>query len=35
LLTLDDGKTAATELEDAIGPPDQWVANDHGALLAA
>jgi hypothetical protein len=35
LLTLDDGKTAAAELADAIGPLDQWVANDHDALLAA
>jgi hypothetical protein len=35
LLTLDDGKTAATALADAIGPLDQWVANDHDALLAA
>jgi hypothetical protein len=21
------------ELIDAIGPPDQWIANDHDALL--
>jgi hypothetical protein len=35
LLTLDDGKTAAAELSDAIGPFDQWVASDHDALLAA
>jgi hypothetical protein len=44
LLTLDDGKTAAAERSDAIGPLDQWVASgpldqwvasDHDALLAA
>lgn len=35
LLTLDDGKTVATELADSTGPFNQWVANDHDALLAA
>jgi hypothetical protein len=34
LLTLDDCKTVATQLVDAIGPLDQWVATDHDALLA-
>jgi len=34
LLTLDDCKTAAAELVDAIALPDQWVATDHDALLA-
>jgi hypothetical protein len=34
LLTLENCRTTIAELVDAIGPPDQWVANDHDALLA-
>ena len=34
LLTLEDCRTTIAELVDAIGPPDQWVASDHDALLA-
>jgi len=34
LLTLEDCRTTMAELVDAIGPLDQWVANDHDALLA-
>jgi hypothetical protein len=34
LLTLDDCRTSIAELVDAIGPPGQWVASDHDALLA-
>jgi hypothetical protein len=34
LLTLEDCRTSIAELVDAIGPPDQWVASDHDALLA-
>jgi Transposase DDE domain len=34
LLTLEHCKAALTELVDAIGPLDQWVASDHAALLA-
>jgi hypothetical protein len=34
LLTLEHAKTLVAELLDAIGPRDQWVANDHDALLA-
>jgi hypothetical protein len=34
LLTLEDCRTTIAELVEAIGPPDQWVANDHDALLA-
>ena len=34
LLTLEDCPTTIAELVDAIGPLDQWVATDHGALLA-
>jgi len=34
LLRLEDCRTTVAELVDAIGPPDQWVANDHDALLA-
>jgi hypothetical protein len=33
LLTLKDCRTSIAELIDAIGPPDQWIANDHDALL--
>ena len=33
LLTLADCRTTIAELVDAIGPPDQWIANDHDALL--
>jgi hypothetical protein len=35
LLTLDDGRTVAPGLAEAIGTWDQWVATDHDALLAA
>jgi hypothetical protein len=34
LLTVEHCKAAATDLADAIGPLDQWVATDHAALLA-
>lgn len=34
LLTLEDERTTIVELVDAIGPPEQWVASDHDALLA-
>jgi len=34
LLTLEDCRTSIAELVDAIGPPGQWVASDHDALLA-
>jgi len=34
LLTLEDCRTTIAELVDALGPPDQWVASDHDALLA-
>ena len=34
LLTLEHAKTLVAEPLDAIGPRDQWVANDHDALLA-
>jgi hypothetical protein len=34
LLTLENCRVVATELLDAIGPLDQWVATDHDALLA-
>jgi hypothetical protein len=34
LLTLEDCLTTIAELVEAIGSPDQWVANDHDALLA-
>ncbi len=34
LLTLEDCRPSIAELVDAIGPPDQWVASDHDALLA-
>ena len=34
LLTVEQCKAAAAVLADAIGPLDQWVANDHAALLA-
>jgi hypothetical protein len=34
LLTLEDCRTTITELVEAIGSHDQWVANDHDALLA-
>jgi hypothetical protein len=34
LLTLEDCRSSIAELVDAIGPPGQWVANDHDALLA-
>jgi hypothetical protein len=33
LLTLEDCRTRIAELIDAIGPSDQWIANDHDALL--
>jgi hypothetical protein len=33
LLTLKDCRTRIAELIAAIGPPDQWIANDHDALL--
>jgi hypothetical protein len=33
LLTLEDCRTTIAELVDAIGPPAQWVASDHEALL--
>jgi hypothetical protein len=35
LLTLEGCRTTIAELVDAIGPLDQWVSNDHDALLAA
>jgi hypothetical protein len=34
LLTLEDCRASIVELVDAIGPPGQWVASDHDALLA-
>ncbi len=34
LLTLEHCQRAAADLVEAIGPLDQWVASDHGALLA-
>lgn len=34
LLTVEQCRSAAAVLADAIGPLDQWVANDHAALLA-
>lgn len=34
LLTVEQCRAAAAVLADAIGPLDQWVANDHAALLA-
>ena len=34
LLTLEDCRTSIAALVDAIGPPSQWVASDHDALLA-
>ncbi len=34
LLTLEDCRTTIAELVEAIGPPSQWVASDHDALLA-
>lgn len=34
LLTVEQCKAAAADLADAIGPLDQWVANDHDVLLA-
>jgi hypothetical protein len=34
LLTLESCGTTIAELVDAIAAPDQWVANDHDALLA-
>lgn len=34
LLTVEQCRAAAAVLADAIGPLDQWVANDHATLLA-
>jgi hypothetical protein len=34
LLTLEGCLTTIAELVEAIGSPNQWVANDHDALLA-
>ncbi|WP_200377392.1 transposase [Thiocystis violacea] len=34
LLTLEGCRTTIAELVEAIGPPSQWVASDHDALLA-
>jgi len=34
LLTLEHCRTSIAELVDAIGPPDEWVATEHDALLA-
>jgi hypothetical protein len=33
LLTLEHCRTTVADLVDAIGPPDQWVASNHNALL--
>jgi hypothetical protein len=34
LLTLEHCQAAVASLADAIGPPDQWVASHHDALLS-
>ncbi len=34
LLTLEDCRRSIAELFDSIGPPGQWVAIDHDAVLA-
>jgi hypothetical protein len=34
LLTMEQGKAAAEDLADAIGPLHQWIASNHAALLA-